>query len=139
MELAKIVSGWSKDPSSKVGSVITRDRRVLATGYNGFPPGIDDSLDRLSNREEKYRLVVHAEMNAMIQAGRECIGSTIYVWTPFGGVPCSNCSKHLITAGIRRVVAAHPVEPGSNWEADCLHAEGILREAGVKILYMEQP
>ena len=66
LHLAKEVSTWSKDPSTKVGAVAIGDNgEVLTQGFNGFPRGIKDSSERLKDRERKYKLVVHAEMNAI--------------------------------------------------------------------------
>lgn len=105
MRLAREVSTWSKDPSSKIGAVIVNDRRrILATGYNGFPEGIDDSEERLNNREEKYPRIIHAEMNVLLNAlknGVSVEGATLYVY----GLPvCPDCTKSIIQAGIRRIV-----------------------------------
>lgn len=105
MRLAREVSTWSKDPSSKIGAVIVNDRRrILATGYNGFPEGIDDNEERLNNREEKYPRIIHAEMNALLNAlknGVSVEGATLYVY----GLPvCPDCTKSIIQAGIRRIV-----------------------------------
>ena len=62
IELAKHISGWSKDPSTKVGCVVVgEDREIRSTGFNGFPRGIDDNPERLANRETKYPLICHAE------------------------------------------------------------------------------
>ena len=69
LDIAKSVSQWSKDPSTKVGAVLVRDNRIVSVGYNGFPEGVDDSEERYNNRELKYDLVVHAEVNAIISAG----------------------------------------------------------------------
>ena len=69
MNMAKMVSTWSKDPSSKIGAVAVNDERnILATGYNGFPKGIADTEERLNNKDEKYPRIVHAEMNALMNA-----------------------------------------------------------------------
>jgi dCMP deaminase len=107
MRLAHEVAGWSKDPSRKIGAVITRDRRVLCTGYNGFPMGIADSIEALADREYKYRNIIHGEMNAIFNASREGIsleGSTLYVTT----LPCCpECAKGIVQSGIRRVVMEH--------------------------------
>lgn len=105
MRLAREIASWSKDPSSKIGAVIVNDdRRILATGYNGFPKGIHDTEERLNNRDEKYPRIVHAEMNALMNAlysGISVRGSTIYVY----GLPaCPECTKSIISAGIKRVV-----------------------------------
>ena len=83
LELAKLVSTWSKDPSTKVGAVIIDDnRRVVSVGYNGFPKGVRDSEHRLGNREVKYNYMVHAERNAMLFANSIPKNSTIYTY-PF--------------------------------------------------------
>ena len=84
MKLAREISTWSKDPSSKIGAVIVNDeRRILATGYNGFPKGIEDTEERLNDRDQKYPLIVHAEMNALMNAlysGVSVKDATIYVY-----------------------------------------------------------
>lgn len=105
MKLAREISTWSKDPSSKIGAVIVNDdRQILATGYNGFPRGIEDTDQRLNDREQKYPRIVHAEMNALMHAlhsGVSVKGATIYVY----GLPvCPECTKSIIQAGIKRVV-----------------------------------
>ena len=57
LELAKHISGWSKDPSTKVGCVVVgEDREIRSTGFNGIPRGIDDDEERLTDRSQKYPL-----------------------------------------------------------------------------------
>ena len=69
MDLAKCIAKWSKDPSTKIGAVAIGDKgQVLSQGYNGFPRGIEDSPERLHIREEKYKYIVHAEMNCIFNA-----------------------------------------------------------------------
>src|SRR6056300_1257995 len=69
MDMAQMISTWSKDPSSKIGAVAVNDeKRILATGYNGFPRGIADTEERLNNRDEKYPRIIHAEMNVLMNA-----------------------------------------------------------------------
>jgi phosphotransferase system enzyme I (PtsP) len=73
LELASHIAGWSKDPSTQVGCVVVGpDREIRSTGFNGFPRGIEDAVERLANREMKYPLVCHAEptklmLGAMIE------------------------------------------------------------------------
>lgn len=130
MEMAQMVSTWSKDPSTKIGVILVRDRKVVSTGYNGFPAGIADD-HRLDDREKKYPIIVHGEMNALIQAGRDAEGSTLYLWG-FPGPPCQDCAKHLIQAGIVRIVT-RAGEPEARW-ADAINAAyGILEEAHVLV------
>ena len=69
MMLAAQVSSWSKDPSTKVGAVIVGDKgQIISQGYNGFPRGVKDSSTRYNDRPLKYKLVVHAEMIAILNA-----------------------------------------------------------------------
>ena len=66
LEMAQLVASWSKDPSTKVGAtIVDDDRRVISVGYNGFPKGVADNK-RLEDRDEKYKMIVHAERNALL-------------------------------------------------------------------------
>jgi len=107
LELAKLISTRSKDPSTKTGAVIVdKMGRIISTGYNGFPRRMPDSEAAYSNREEKYSRIVHCEMNALIFSHRELTECTLYTW-PF--LSCDRCAVHMIQAGIERFVA--PVCP----------------------------
>ena len=69
VELASHIAKWSKDPSTKCGAVIVRsDKTIASVGYNGFPRGLDDSGKLYDNRSVKYDRVIHAEMNAILNA-----------------------------------------------------------------------
>ena len=132
LELAKFVSSWSKDPSTKVGAVITDDRfRVISVGYNGLPQGVEDSDERLNNRELKYKLVVHGEINALLFAGRSVRGGTLYTW-PF--MPCSNCAAQVVQAGIHRVVAPYSDNP--RWKDGFKLSEDLFKEAEVNLILL---
>ena len=76
LALAEHISNWSKDPSTQVGAVIThtRSKRVVSMGFNGFPAGVEDTRERLDDRETKYEMVVHAEQNALMFAGDRAEG-----------------------------------------------------------------
>jgi len=128
LELAELISSWSKDPSTKVGCVIVNDnRRILATGYNGFPYGVKDTEERLTNRDLKYEIVVHSEANAVAHAAREGIslkGATAYINYP----PCCKCSSLLIQAGITRIVHA-PRELRADWKKSVDLGKEITSEA----------
>lgn len=101
MDLAEHVAQWSKDPSTKVGAVIVdRCRKVVSMGYNGFPQGVDDDIDRYVDRPLKYSLVVHAELNAILNAKRDVENCTLYVTLS----PCRECAKAIIQSGIYDVV-----------------------------------
>lgn len=135
MELAQMVASWSKDPSTKVGAVIMRDdRTVESMGYNGFPRGVMDQIDRYSNREVKYKLVVHAEANAIVSARGSVEGMTLYC-TLF---PCCECAKLVIQAGIKEVVV--PTMKKTERFYDSMKAtELMFREAGVTFREVGKP
>lgn len=127
MSLALHVSSWSKDPSTKVGSVITDEfRRVVGLGYNGFPRGVIDAPDRYENKEVKYKMIVHGEANAILNAIASVRHATLYSTKH----PCSDCVKLIIQSGIARIVCPAPSEDGI-WAEDSRHARQMLREAGV--------
>lgn len=102
LSLARLVATWSKDPSTKVGAVLVRaNNSVASTGYNGFPPGCDDSPLLYADRAFKYSLVVHAEINALSFCGNGTPkGSTVYTSFPV----CPSCMEALGKAGVVRVV-----------------------------------
>lgn len=133
LALARQIAGFSKDPSTQVGALAVRERRILATGYNGFPAGVRDSEDRLQDRERRLAMTVHAEQNLIAYAARHgvCLaGCTVYVW-PL--TPCSHCSAHLIQAGIRQVIVPDFVEP-LRWEESFRLSRMMLAEAGIPLL-----
>ena len=135
IHLAKEISTWSKDPSTQVGAVVIGEHgQLLSQGYNGFPRGIKDSEERLSNRERKYELVVHAEMNAIYNAslnGVSLKGSTLYVY----GLPiCNECAKGIIQVGIQKVVAMRPEKYNIAWEESINNARALFSEADVMYL-----
>lgn len=101
MELALHVAQWSKDPSTKVGSVIVRpDRRIVSLGYNGFPSGVCDHGERYAERAVKYKFVSHAERNALDNVSQDVTGCTLYSTLQ----PCPDCAKSIIQKGIAEVV-----------------------------------
>ena len=137
INLAKEYSTWSKDPSTQVGAVAIdpNTRRVLSGGYNGFPRGIEDTDERLNNRDLKHSLVVHAEMNLIYNATRSGIsleGASLYVW----GLPvCSECAKGIIQTGIQRVfVAESCVNIKPFWVESWRKTKSMLDEAGLNFV-----
>lgn len=138
-EMARLISTWSKDPSTKVGAVaVNSERRILATGYNGFPRGISDTPERLLDREEKYPRVIHAEMNVLMNAlynGVSLRDATLYVY----GLPiCADCTKSVIQSGIKRVFIAYPIEMPRQWLDSWNNiSKPMFEEAGVEIDYYD--
>ena len=133
LELAKHISGWSKDPSTKVGCVVVgEDREIRSTGFNGFPRGIKDDDERLLNREQKYPLICHAEENAIMHAARIGLslkGCTAFVTWP----PCTRCARSLIQAGVVEVVYPAESEVPERWLEDFETSTQMMNEAGVRI------
>lgn len=131
MGLAEYVSTASKDPSTRVGCVIVNPRRqVVSTGYNGFPRGVDDDPALYDDRPSKYLRVLHAEANAVLQAGGDVRGGTAYVTHP----PCSQCAAILIQAGISRVVTRVPdAEMGDRYRESFDAAADMFTQANVEV------
>lgn len=141
LELALAFARMSKDPSTQVGAVIVGpDREIRSTGFNGFPRGIADTPERLHDRDTKLKLIVHAEMNAILNAARmgtSTKGCTLYlaatdvsglVW---GGPPCTRCTVEAIQAGIANIIS-HPFKSvPSRWADDVALARNLLTEAGL--------
>ena len=106
MGVALLAAQRSKDPSTQVGAcIVDANNRILSTGYNGFPKGCSDDEfpwnrdDALG--ETKYPFVVHAELNAILNAsGKSLAGATLYVAL----FPCNECAKAIIQSGITEVV-----------------------------------
>ena len=106
MGVSLLAADRSKDPSTQVGAcIVSDDNRILSTGYNGFPQGCSDD-DFPWNRDEslgetKYNFVVHAELNAILNAGgKSLVGSRIFVSL----FPCHECAKAIIQAGIKEII-----------------------------------
>ena len=126
---AQHASSRSKDPSTQVGAVLVdKDNHLIATGYNGFPPGIAETEERWQ-RPQKYRRVIHAEMNAIGHAakiGRATEGSTLYC-THF---PCNavGCARLVIASGVKHIVCG---KPPHGWDEDHEFSKELFDEAGV--------
>jgi dCMP deaminase len=134
MAQARLMAGMSKDPSTRVGCVLAKNGHQVGAGYNGFPRGIADD-HRLLDRDAKYKLIIHAEMNAILDAGHRAHDSTLYLYG-FSGAPCGDCVKHVIQAGIKHVVACGPPMP-ERWVDEVAQSRETLLEAGIALTIME--
>jgi dCMP deaminase len=142
LALALHVASWSKDPSTKVGSVIVGPtNEVRSLGFNGPPRGVNDDVSERWVRPEKYRWVCHAEENALLNAARSGItvmASTLYLSSfPAKFGPCDSCCRSIIQAGIARVVMEPPEGDIERWKDAFQVGETMLREAGVEIAHVE--
>ncbi len=111
MQIAHLVKTRATCPRRQVGAIIVRDRRMLATGYNGAPKGLKHCPEGGAEHDWPVGCMraghcirsLHAEQNALLQAamiGIPCEGATMYVTCQ----PCNNCAKMIINAGIKQVI-----------------------------------
>ena len=152
LNLAEFVATrLSKDPSTKVGAVLVNyehNREFL--GYNGFPRGVKDDPERYNNRELKYKMVVHAEVNAILKAGDYARDSTLYVFPTFVIPPiCCDCCKIAIQAGVKEIVGYEANDTdkertnrkrsdGSSWADSIAVSKQMCDEAGIKYRTVEK-
>lgn len=125
--LAKHISSWSIDPSTKVGAVIVdKKNRIISLGYNGFPRGIKDD-DRLYDREKKLSIILHAEENSLLFANKNLYGCTIYTYPMF---PCSKCCSKIIQSEIKRIVST--ISNNRRWDESIKLSKDLCLESGVE-------
>lgn len=105
IEMACLVASWSKDPSTQVGCVITNSaNQVLSVGYNGFAREVSDGRNLYEDRKTKYARVIHAELNAILNANCDLKDSFAFVTHH----PCSHCAAVLIQSGVQHVITFVP-------------------------------
>ena len=129
MGVAKLAACRSKDPSTQVGAcIVSAENIIISTGYNGMPKGCSDDefpWDR-TGEETKYPYVVHAELNAILNAnGRDLRGSRVYVAL----FPCNECAKAIIQSGVKEVVYLSDKYDGT---PENIASKRMLNAAGVK-------
>lgn len=132
LDLARHVSTWSLDPSTQTGAVVVDKRkRIISTGYNGFPVGVKDLPERYADRELKYKMIVHCERNALLFANTTLDDCVLYTW-PF--MSCSVCAAMVIQSGITRCVAPEiPEHLRERWAEDMALSSQMFQEAGVVV------
>ena len=130
MSVALLAAMRSKDPNTQVGAcIVGEDKRILSTGYNGFPCGCSDDEFPWEREGEdtKYPFVVHAELNAILNAnGKNLAGSKIYVAL----FPCNECAKAIIQAGIKEIIYLSDKYDGT---PSVVASKKMLNAAGVKL------
>ena len=129
MGIAMLAAKRSKDPNTQVGAcIVSEDNIIISTGYNGMPKGCSDdeypwNRDGVDN---KYAYVVHAELNAILNAnGRDLRGSRVYVAL----FPCNECAKAIIQSGVKEVLYLSDKYADS---MSTLASKRMLASAGVK-------
>jgi dCMP deaminase len=131
LRLAMEVASWSKDPKGGVGAVLVDARkRVVGLGFNGFPDRIADDEALLADSDAKLQRMIHAEMNAVLNATRSVEGSTLFTTL----TPCAECAKLIIQAGIGAVYRMpHPSDRHRRWGASFDCATKLFAEANIPI------
>lgn len=126
LQLARSVASWSKDPTTQVGAVaVGTTRRVLETGYNGPPAGVED-LEARFQRPAKYLWTTHAEANLVAAAAQHRLsGSTVYVTH----LCCAQCAALLVNSGVARIVCGTGVTSMAPEQFEV--AMRMMEEAGV--------
>ena len=137
VRLSKEIASWSScyKENRQVGAVIVKNKRILTTGYNGAPSGIENCKKRgeclrqklsiPSGTKQEICYAIHAEQNAIIQAAKIGVsidGATLYC-THF---PCTICAKMIINSGIRRIVYIHPYP--DDFSVSLIKEAGIITE-----------
>jgi dCMP deaminase len=133
LKLAKEISSWSLDPSTQVGAIIVDEkRRLVSAGYNGLAQKLEDTTERLNNRDLKLKIIIHAERNALLFANKSVENCILYTY-PF--MPCATCCAMIIQAGIKRCVA--PWSDNPRWKDDFELSQQMFKEAGVEVVLLD--
>lgn len=139
-----IADTFSKDPSTKVGAVFLYPTtlNILSVGYNGMPRGIDETKKERWERPLKYKLIEHAERNAIYNAAMSgtSLKDSICVVSLF---PCTDCARGIIQSGCKLLISLALEESGDNdrltrWMPDWEISIILLNEAGVKIIFLNK-
>ena len=134
MKQVYLVAEKSKDCRTKIGAVLVRDNRVISTGYNGFPIGVNDLEERYLNREIKYSFIVHAEHNSILSCARfgvSSLNSILYT----NGIPCGECCKSIIQGGVTKIIV-HKQWPdmlSQKWVDSTKVSKQMIEETGIEI------
>jgi dCMP deaminase len=136
LSICEVVARRSKDPNTQVGCVIAGPaREIRSTGYNSFPRGIRDDVSERFERPTKYLWIEHAERNAICNAARSGTSTdmcTIYVEI----MPCMDCARAIVQAGIREVVvssARMAKYTSALYDEHFRNSEMLFKEAGVAV------
>jgi len=129
LQLAKVYASWSRDPSTKVGCVLSKGNIQISQGYNGFSPRLEDRLEWLDNRELRLTGTHHAESNAFALCSRsELHGAGVFVTAP----PCKECAKLIDLYGLSEVIYLEPSDGfKERWADDLTKMHWLFDKIGV--------
>ncbi len=141
LNICSLLASQSHCQAVKVGAVLTKDGRVISTGYNGTPPGYDNcdeffstNVDRTKHHEFSTRYEIHAELNCLLYAAKQGISTneaTLYTIIK----PCHQCAKDLVMAGIKEVVYLQPYDR----EANSTETDEFLARCNVALTHYTEP
>lgn len=136
LDIADVISTWSKD-TTQTSAIITDDKFcVLSTGFNGFPRNVKDDIPERFERPTKYYFTEHSERNAIYTAARRGIklnGTYMFLkWHP-----CSACARAIIQSGISKLYCSKPDFSVPHWGVDFIAADAMLEESDVEVIYLE--
>jgi dCMP deaminase len=133
LQLAEQISTRSPDPNTKHGCVlVSMDKRVISTGYNGPVAGLPNEMVPLE-RPAKYDWFIHAEDNAVAFARCDLRGCTAYVT----GRPCAACFRRLLQVGVRRIVCG-PRESACINTSEVDACTAMAKALGVEVVGLEE-
>ena len=130
------IASKSKDPKTKIGAIIVKDNRIISTGYNGIPHGVNDDIAWRHERPEKYKWFEHGERNAIYSAAKYGI-STENAVLYTNAMPCADCARGVIQAGIKQVYVHKQFTDltesivRDQWKGHHIATASMLNEAGV--------
>jgi dCMP deaminase len=127
LQVATDVAEWSKDPSTKVGAVLTIDNHIIATGYNGTARCVEDKLEYYQYPLKDY-YIIHAEINAILNSVVPTTGSTLYCTHH----PCSRCAIIIAQSGIKKIYSYKRDDDFTNRWAESINiARDIFIAGGI--------
>lgn len=135
---AVFISGWSKDPSKKVGCVISNEFDIpIGQGFNGFPKGVKDDPEVMKDKERKRLRMVHAEMNAISFSTKELSGSTFHVTHRV----CAACARNIIQHRPKKVISLYDdtgtlPELSEYWKTSMKEASAMFKEADIDYVHV---
>jgi len=138
---AYCIAGQSRDSSNQNGAtLVSACGEVIGHGVNNFAIGVKHTVERAETRPDKYRYFEHAERSAIYQAARagaRTQGATMYCpWSA-----CCDCARGIINSGVQSLVmhTSRMLMTPDRWREDVNEALSMLKEAGVKLVYYEEP
>jgi len=128
-----LVASKSKDHRTKIGAILVKDDSIISEGYNGFSRGVRDLPERYLDRETKHKFIVHGECNSILNAARHGISTYNSIMYTIG-IPCENCGKTIIQAGVTEVIIHKQwPEMSSMWKASSEITRIMFKEADILI------